>query len=100
MEVYLFIWSCCRDMKKIITKSGISPNAGTLNRGFTVCIKHWCCIQHSSSTLVQLHVRVWHRTIHIMFSSRKCSVYILNGLLNGAISINNYTALKSRLLSD
>jgi hypothetical protein len=36
MEVYLFIWSYCRDMKKIITKSGISLNAGTLNRGFTV----------------------------------------------------------------
>jgi hypothetical protein len=36
MEVYGFIWSYCRDMKKIITKSGISLNAGTLNRGFTV----------------------------------------------------------------
>jgi hypothetical protein len=35
MEVTLFIWSYCWDMKKIITKSGISLNAGTLNRGFT-----------------------------------------------------------------
>jgi hypothetical protein len=36
MEVYLFIWRYCWDMKKIITKSWISLNAGTLNRGFTV----------------------------------------------------------------
>jgi hypothetical protein len=36
MEVTWFIWSYCRDMKKIIIKSGISLNAGTLNRGFTV----------------------------------------------------------------
>jgi hypothetical protein len=30
MEVTLFIWSYCRDMKKS------SLNAGTLNRGYTV----------------------------------------------------------------
>jgi translation initiation factor 6 (eIF-6) len=36
MEVYLFIWSYCQDMKKIVTKFGISLNVGTLNRGFTV----------------------------------------------------------------
>jgi hypothetical protein len=36
MEVTLFTWSYCQDMKKIITKSGIALNAGTLNRGFTV----------------------------------------------------------------
>jgi hypothetical protein len=36
MEVTLFIWSYCWDIKKIITKSGISLNVGTLNRGFTV----------------------------------------------------------------
>ena len=34
MEVTLFLWSYCWDMKKIISKSGISLNAGTLNRGF------------------------------------------------------------------
>jgi hypothetical protein len=35
----LFIRRYCRDMKKIITKSGISLNAGTLNQGFTVQCK-------------------------------------------------------------
>jgi hypothetical protein len=30
------MWIYCRGMKKSITKSGISLNAGTLNRGFTV----------------------------------------------------------------
>ena len=34
MVVTLFILSYCWDMKKIITKSGISLNAGTLNREF------------------------------------------------------------------
>jgi hypothetical protein len=33
---FQLIWSYCQDMKKIITKSGILLNAGTLNQGFTV----------------------------------------------------------------
>jgi hypothetical protein len=50
MEVTLFIWSYCRDMKKS------SLNAGTLNRGFTVfpCMAVTEC---SFVTVKQSHYR-------------------------------------------
>jgi hypothetical protein len=37
MEVYC-LYGAIVGTGKIITKSGISLNAGTLNRGFTVCL--------------------------------------------------------------
>jgi hypothetical protein len=36
MEVYIVYMELLSGHEKIITKSGISLNAGTLNRGFTV----------------------------------------------------------------
>jgi hypothetical protein len=36
MEVYIVYTELLSGHEKIITKSGISLNAGTLNRGFTV----------------------------------------------------------------
>jgi hypothetical protein len=37
MEVYIVYMELLSGHEKIITKSGISRNSGTLNRGFTVC---------------------------------------------------------------
>ena len=46
MEVYIAYMELLMRHEKIITKSGFSLNAGTLNRGFTVAMSGaiTCCV--------------------------------------------------------